>query len=100
MAVPERIQRAGRHQIDGLLPLPQQGFVDGKPVDDLARHRKGRSELLRAADRRYLSIPLAHVPALPQFAQLGQALFHVKQLIVQLSSRARRSRDPGPSHSF
>ena len=56
--------------------------------------------LLRAADQRSLSVPLAHVPALPQFAQLGQALFHVKQLIVQLSSRARRTRDPGPSHSF
>ena len=33
MAVPDGIQCAGRHQIYGLLPLPQQGLVGRQPVD-------------------------------------------------------------------
>ncbi len=33
MAVPDGIERAGGHQIDGLLPLAQQFLVDGEALN-------------------------------------------------------------------
>ena len=58
MAVPDGVKRARRHQVDGLLPLPQEPLVDHEAIQRFAQDMEGRGKVIRAADGDCLT-PLA-----------------------------------------
>ena len=67
MAVPDGVERARRHQVYGLLPLPKQPLVGGEALEGFTGRMKRDGKVVRAADGACLKVtlgPLGHA-ALP-----------------------------------